>query len=91
MSATATGKLLHIDIKKLGRFDKVGHRIAGDRPRRARNIGWEHVFVAVDDRGRMVFTQGPPQREQAKRIGVPALGRRLLPAPGRGHPASADR
>lgn len=43
------GELLHIDIKKLGRFDKVGHRITGDRTQRGRNIGWEHVFVAVND------------------------------------------
>lgn len=35
------GELLHIDIKKLGRFDKVGHRITGDRTQRARNIGWD--------------------------------------------------
>lgn len=25
------GELLHIDIKRLGRFDKAGHRISGDR------------------------------------------------------------
>src|SRR6266851_2339427 len=25
------GDMIHIDIKKLGRFDKVGHRITGDR------------------------------------------------------------
>jgi len=51
------GELLHIDIKRLGRFDKVGHRITGDRTQRARNIGWEHVFVAVDDHSRVAFTQ----------------------------------
>ncbi len=47
------GELLHIDIKKLGRFDKVGHRITGDRTQRARDIGWEQVSVAVDDHSRM--------------------------------------
>ena len=51
------GELLHIDIKKLGRFDKVGHRITGDRTQRARNIGWDFVFVAVDDHSRLAFTQ----------------------------------
>ncbi|MCK7498775.1 MAG: IS481 family transposase, partial [Comamonadaceae bacterium] len=51
------GELLHIDIKKLGRFDKVGHRITGDRRQRARNLGWDHVFVAVDDHSRLAFTQ----------------------------------
>jgi transposase InsO family protein len=56
----APGELLHIDIKKLGRFDKVGHRITGDRTQRARNIGWDHVFVAVDDHSRVAFTQVYP-------------------------------
>ena len=53
----APGELLHIDIKKLGRFDKVGHRITGDRTQRARDIGWDHVFVAIDDHSRVAFTQ----------------------------------
>ena len=53
----APGELLHIDIKKLGRFDKVGHRITGDRTQRARDIGWDFVFVAVDDHSRVAFTQ----------------------------------
>ena len=58
------GELLHIDIKKLGRFDRVGHRITGDRTQRARNIGWEHVFVAVDDHSRMAFTQVYPDESR---------------------------
>ena len=56
----APGDLLHIDIKKLGRFDKVGHRITGDRTQRARDIGWDFVFVAVDDHSRVAFTQVYP-------------------------------
>ena len=55
------GELLHIDIKKLGRFDKVGHRITGDRSQRARHVGWDHVFVAVDDHSRIAFTQVYPE------------------------------
>lgn len=58
------GELLHIDIKKLGRFDRVGHRITGDRAQRGRNIGWEHVFVAVDDHSRMAFTQVYPDESK---------------------------
>jgi transposase InsO family protein len=58
------GELLHIDIKKLGRFDRVGHRITGDRTQRARNIGWEHVFVAVDDHSRLAFTQVFPDESK---------------------------
>ena len=58
------GELLHIDIKKLGRFDKVGHRITGDRRQRARNIGWDYVFVAVDDHSRVAFTEVYPDESR---------------------------
>lgn len=62
------GELLHIDIKKLGRFDKVGHRITGDRTQRARNVGWEYVFVAVDDHSRIAFTGTYPDEKQASAV-----------------------
>src|SRR3954467_5102452 len=58
------GELLHIDIKKLGRFDKVGHRITGDRRQRARDVGWDYVFVAVDDHSRAAFTQVYPDESR---------------------------
>jgi transposase InsO family protein len=58
------GELLHIDIKKLGRFDKVGHRITGDRTQRARAVGWDFVFVAVDDHSRIAFTQIHPDESR---------------------------
>lgn len=58
------GDMIHIDIKKLGRFERVGHRITGDRrgqsnPRRhgQQGYGWEHVHVAIDDASRLAFTQ----------------------------------
>jgi transposase InsO family protein len=54
------GELLHIDSKKLGPFDKVGHRITGDRIHPARNVGWDFVFVAVNDHNRLAFTQVHP-------------------------------
>jgi transposase len=58
------GELLHIDIKKLGRFDKVGHHITGDRRQRARHIGWDYVFVAVDDHSSVAFTQIHPDESR---------------------------
>jgi transposase InsO family protein len=58
------GELLHIDIKKLGRFDKVGHRITGDRTKRPRNTGWEYLFVAIDDHSRIAFTQMYPDEKK---------------------------
>lgn len=52
------GELIHIDIKKLGRFDKAGHRITGDRRAgRSRAVGWEFVHVAIDDASRIGFSQ----------------------------------
>jgi transposase len=60
------GELLHIDIKKLGRFQQVGHRITGDRQRRSRHAGWDFVFVAVDDHSRIAFTQiHPDERKES--------------------------
>ncbi|HKC71047.1 MAG TPA: IS481 family transposase [Terriglobales bacterium] len=51
------GDLLHLDIKKLGRFGRVGHRIHGDRRKHLPNGGWEYVHVAIDDHSRIAFSQ----------------------------------
>jgi transposase InsO family protein len=53
------GELIHIDIKKLGKFHRVGHRITGDRTGQsnARGVGWEFVHVCVDDCSRIAFSQ----------------------------------
>jgi transposase InsO family protein len=51
------GALLHLDVKKLGRIGRVGHRITGDRRRRVRGIGWEYVHVAVDDASRLAYVE----------------------------------
>ncbi|MDV6321285.1 DDE-type integrase/transposase/recombinase, partial [Chromohalobacter sp. HP20-39] len=50
------GELLHLDTKKLGRIDGVGHRITGDRAlNRNRGIGWDLVHLAIDDHSRVSF------------------------------------
>lgn len=50
------GDLLHLDIKKLGRFKRPGHRVTGARTDfRNRGIGWEYVHVAIDDHSRIAF------------------------------------
>ncbi len=52
------GELIHIDIKKLGRFLRPGHRITGDRQKgESRGAGHEFVHVAIDDASRLAFTQ----------------------------------
>ena len=43
------GELLHIDIKRLGRFDRVGHRITRQRSFGSPRQGFEFVYVATDD------------------------------------------
>jgi transposase InsO family protein len=50
------GDLLHIDTKKLGRIERLGHRASGNRRDRTRGAGWEFLFVAVDDHARIGFT-----------------------------------
>lgn len=51
------GQLVHVDVKKLGRIGLIGHRITGDRHRRARGIGWEYVHVCVDDCSRLAYVE----------------------------------
>jgi len=51
------GDLVHVDVKKLGRIGRVGHRIHGDRRTRVRGIGWEYVHVAVDDCSRVSYVE----------------------------------
>jgi transposase InsO family protein len=53
------GELVHIDIKKLGRIDRPGHRVTGDRSDRRNQgkKGWEYVHVAVDDYSRLAYVE----------------------------------
>jgi transposase InsO family protein len=53
------GELLHIDCKKLGRILVPGHRVHGDRSRRAPRgqAGWQYLFVAIDDATRLGFAR----------------------------------
>ena len=59
----APGDLLHLDIKKLGRFRAEGHRIHGDMSRKTRGSGWEYVHVAVDDHSRIAFSAIHPNEK----------------------------
>ena len=50
------GELVHVDIKKLGRILRPGHRVTGDRARRAKGkAGWQYLYVAIDDHSRLGF------------------------------------
>ena len=54
------GDLLHVDLKRLGRVVGIGHRIHGDRRRRARRVGWEYLHVAIDDATRLTYAEVLP-------------------------------
>ena len=53
------GEMIHIDIKKLGKFDQIGHRITGDRKGQSngRGVGWEFLYVCIDDASRVAFSR----------------------------------
>ena len=60
------GELVHIDIKKLGRILKPGHRVTGNRRGQAhthrdgkavRLAGWEFIHVAIDDHSRLAYAE----------------------------------
>ena len=52
------GDLIHVDVKSLARFRKVGHRITGDRQQgRSYGVGYDKVHVAVDDASRLAYVE----------------------------------
>jgi transposase InsO family protein len=63
------GELLHIDVKKLGRIGRPGHRVNGDRRTRTRGIGWEYVHVCVDDATRIAYVEVLEDEKAATAVG----------------------
>jgi len=61
----APGDLLHIDIKKLARIHKPGHRLTGKPQDETRGAGWEFLYVAIDDHSRIAFTALLPDEKAA--------------------------
>jgi transposase InsO family protein len=59
------GELLHLDIKKLGRIVKIGHRITGNRHGHGNkaDIGWDYLHVAIDDASRVAYTEILPAED----------------------------
>ena len=51
----APGDLLHLDIKRLGRFERPGHRVTDDRQQNTPGAGWEYVHIAIDDHSRVAY------------------------------------
>lgn len=64
------GELIHIDIKKLGRFNRTGHRITGDRTGQSnsRGVGWEFVHVCIDDASRVAYVEIKKDERKASAV-----------------------
>jgi len=65
------GDMIHVDTKQLtARFERVGHRINGDRRQGcSRGAGYEKVHVAVDDTTRLAYVEELPDEQKATTVG----------------------
>jgi transposase InsO family protein len=62
------GELVHLDVKRLGRFDRVGHRITRRRSYGSPRQGFEFVHVATDDRSRVCYAEILPDETSASAV-----------------------
>ena len=70
-SARHPGEMIHIDIKKLGRFEQIGHRITGDRTGQSnsRGVGWEYrPCLRSTTHSRLAFSQVMPDEKAASAV-----------------------
>jgi transposase len=63
------GELIHIDVKKLGKIGRPGHRVNGDRRTRSRGVGWEFVHVCIDDATRLAYAEVLEDEKGATAVG----------------------
>src|SRR3954469_22225435 len=74
------GELIHIDIKRLGRFNVPGHRVTGRGPgHHNHKVGWEYCHVAIDDTTRLAYVEILDDEKGATCVLAPS--RRLLRRP----------
>jgi transposase InsO family protein len=64
------GEIIHLDIKKLGRFSSVGHRVTGRRSGycSSQGAGWEFVHVAIDDHSRIARAEIFPDQKKESAV-----------------------
>jgi transposase InsO family protein len=62
----APGEMIHLDIKKLGKINGVGHRFAPRGPGMHGNKGhgWDFLHVCVDDASRLAYTEILPSERK---------------------------
>jgi len=68
------GELVHVDVKKLGRIGRPGHRVTGrvsggGHHSRVYGLGWEYVHVAIDDATRLVYVEVLGDEKAATAVG----------------------
>ena len=63
------GELVHLDVKKLARFWRTGHRITGDRRGASDGAGYDFVHVAVDDATRLAYVEVLPDEKRTATTG----------------------
>ena len=62
------GQMLHMDVKKLGKIDGVGHRFAGRKRAKPRHAGWEYLHVCVDSASRIAFAAVMPNEKKESAV-----------------------
>ena len=60
------GELVHLDMKRLGRIGRPGHRIHGNRAPKPAGLGWETVHVCIDDYSRASYVEVLPDQTAAQ-------------------------
>jgi len=83
------GELVHMDIKKLGRFTRPGHRVTGHRHTPSAGGGWEYAHVAIDDCSRLAYVEILPDQKRYTTLLV--ARRACVPAPWHPHSTRAHR
>ena len=51
------GELVHLDVKRLVRISRAGHRVTGTRRGMVKRVGFDYVHVAVDDASRLAVAE----------------------------------
>jgi transposase InsO family protein len=62
------GELIHVDVKKLGRFGVAGKRQVGRR-NSSRGYGWECCHVCIDDATRLAYVEILPDERGETAVG----------------------
>lgn len=56
--------LIHLDIKKFARFERIGHRITGNRRGASQGVGYDFFHVAIDDATRLACVEVLPDEKR---------------------------